>query len=59
MFLYAKTIMIKKKKKETVMISLSSESTVTLDEEQIIVGYIPNWLIIVLITKTNRPMRFV
>ena len=59
MFLYAKNIMIKKKKKETVMISLSSESTVTLDEEQIIVGYIPNWLIIVLITKTNRPMRFV
>ena len=41
MFLYAKTIMIKKKKKGTVMISLSSESTATLDEEQIIVGYIP------------------
>lgn len=42
MFLYAKTIMIKKKKKKgTVMISLSSESTATLDEEQIIVGYIP------------------
>ena len=42
MFLYAKTIKKEKKRKETVMmISLSSESTVTLDE-QIIVGYIPN-----------------